>query len=179
MDKPPFEFGQTIYYAYANSHYSKRVPCDICYGQKEVTLILGNGDECRVGCEACGLGFQQSTGTMTTWGVHSEVIEQVVSDICRHGSDWEFNHHRVSEGDIFATKEEAEERRKVLHAEAEEHAKRMYENNRLRSKAKHAWSASYHRNCIRDAERNLAYHRGRFTLIKDRDTKKKKETANA
>lgn len=56
-----FQIGESVWYATTN-RTSKHVPCPVCYGKKEVTVILGNGEEIITPCRYCDRAFAGPSG---------------------------------------------------------------------------------------------------------------------
>jgi len=57
----PFVIGQQMWMAIGESENVSR-PCQICNGDRAVTIILGTGEEVSVICDGCGLGFEGPRG---------------------------------------------------------------------------------------------------------------------
>lgn len=176
---PPFAFGQWVYLVEASAHRQVEIPCPVCFGKLKVTLILGNGEREDVECEACGKGFRGPTGTVTRWEAFSAVRPAQVTSISLEDGEWKVRCGHWSCDELFATAEEAEERRKVLHAECSEHAQRMFEQNLKSKKKSHAWNVRYHRECIARLEREKEHHEKRLCRLKAERVEKKEQCRTA
>ena len=162
-DKPPFEFGQVVYVVEGSAHGTVDVPCPICFGKLFVKLILGNGEEQPIECEACGKGCNGPQGVITAWKPWSHVHAATVTGLNHDGGRWRVSvsgHH--SSEHIFADEETAEVFRQSYHQELEEHARRMQEQNMMRHKKQHSWSARYHREHIARLQQEMSYHEGKL-----------------
>lgn len=162
-DKPPFEFGQVVYVVEGSAHGAVEVPCPICFGKLSVTLILGNGEEQQIECEACGKGCSGPTGLVTSWRPWSKVHAAVVTGLNHDGSMWRVSvsgHH--SSQYIFADEETAEAFRVTYLEQLSEQARRMDEQNMMRHKKQHAWSARYHREHIARLRQEMEYHEAKL-----------------
>lgn len=173
-----FKIGDTIWLA----RYGRQevlVPCNVCYGKKEVTLILGNDDSVILPCEACGHGFRAPTGTQT------EYTFVCGAEQCRiTGMRIEISSDRESvtydmlggcyadESKCFATEEEA-----MLAAEALRKAEDERENTQaaaIKANAQRSfiWNAHHHMSEFNRAMRDAEYHARKAELCKARIPKK-------
>jgi hypothetical protein len=158
-NKPPFEFGQTVWIARAHPYAEKRVPCPICFGKRSVVLILGNGEHQPVECQGCGLGFEGPRGYVRQNGPSSEVCRATVTGLKRTGSGWEVScgDWGVVEREVFGTEAEAEARRVVLHREAEKQADRNFESQFKRKKKDHGWTVRHHNERLKDLRSQIEW----------------------
>ena len=162
MIDAPVQIGQVVYRARAWSYGDKRVPCPVCFGQMFVTLILGNGEHVKVECDGCGLGFNGPQGFVNAPCPGSSVTPLSVAGFVQDGRGWEIidtnnSRHRWGE-EAFATEAEAEARRAALFAEALRDAAEAGERQARHKRKGLTWKVRYHRDCIKRAERELAYH---------------------
>jgi len=56
-----FKIGDVVYFASAGQRQVD-IPCPVCFGKREVTLILGNGDSVELPCDYCGKGYDGPRG---------------------------------------------------------------------------------------------------------------------
>ncbi len=165
-NQPPFEFGQTVYLVEASPNHQVGRPCPVCFGKLSVTIILGNGEQQPIECEMCEAGYLGPRGIVSVGEVSSSVIQATITGLEMEGDDWRISSnirsYRQNERRFFAEKESAEQRRIELHSEAEDQAQKNFES-RFRQGKKHSWSVGYHRNQIRDLERQLGWHREKLT----------------
>jgi hypothetical protein len=161
-DKPPYEFGQTVYVVSADAHRETTVPCPICYGKRRVTVILGNDEQMSVECEYCGKGRGGPTGTAKEYGPSSRVTETTVTGMTRgsFGDGWQIEtaSYRSSRDPIFTSREEAEAKRVELHAEVVKRAADCNHASKYRGAREATWHLGYHRNGVRRARYDLAHH---------------------
>jgi hypothetical protein len=159
---PPFSIGQTVYVADANAYGETRIPCPICFGKLRVTLILGNGEHQAVTCEACDFGMQGPRGEVRHYKAASSVTPWTVTGINQTDGGWQImaggSAYKMADGNIFATREEAEARRLVLHAEAEEQARAAFDCQMVRAAKSHTWTAAYSRSAIARLKRDMEWH---------------------
>lgn len=177
----PVQIGQTVYEARAWSYGDKLVPCPVCYGKLCAVLELGNGERVTVECDACGIGFDGPRGVVNEPCAGSSVSVFLVAGLVSVGDGWKvLDYHGFSRrwGDeVFATEAEAEARRAVLYAEAVEEAENRTLRQREYARKKLTWQVRYHRECIRRAERDLAWHTRRLSDAVARQRKPKGDAA--
>lgn len=92
--------------------------CIVCFGNREVTVILGDGTHVMVNCEHCSAGFESPTGEESYYEYTVEPELITITDIESHataeGITYEYT-HRISDCQrqclpndiIFDTEEEA------------------------------------------------------------------------
>jgi hypothetical protein len=56
-----FQIGDIVWYSETH-RTAKHVPCPVCFGKKEVTVILGNGEQIITPCRYCEIGFEGPRG---------------------------------------------------------------------------------------------------------------------
>jgi hypothetical protein len=168
---PPFNIGQTVYIAWASAHHSQSGTCPVCFGQRSVTLILGDGERVQTPCRYCDHGVLGSTGEVSAYCAASGINERTVTGVqLAHDGAWEIQtdgRYSSSEANTFGTRASAEVRRQILFEEAEEDATKSYESRFRTHRGDHAWTIGYHRNQIKDLERQLEWHRDKVRTIKD------------
>ena len=163
MTKPPFEFGQQVWIATASAYARKEIKCPVCDGKCNVVLILGSGERVPVLCEFCQHGSDEPSGVACAHSPASSIRPATVTGLYRNGDKWEVQCGSPSaEREVFATEAEAEARRIVLHAEAEEEAKRNFEGQFKNARGKYSWTVGYHRGCIKRLRRQLEWHESRL-----------------
>lgn len=160
----PFEVGQRWW---APKVYPTQVvlPCPVCFGQLAVTVVLGDGEEIGVPCEACGRGFDGPRGTIVEYDHAPAVDEFIIAGVkSMHGGRWWLVSTAGAEAnfeDLRASESEAmvESARRC----AENHERNMQSRqHKRRATANATWSIQYHRKCISDLERQIAWHQGRL-----------------
>lgn len=164
-ERPPVGIGQTIFVAQAWTYGTHIVPCPVCYGQLFVRIILGNGETVTVECDACGKGFSGAQGTVDEPCAGSSVTPKIVEGVLLDGG-WKIlsDHNQFRWGEhAFASEEEAEARRVVLFAQALVDAAESAERQRTYKRKGPTWSVHYHRNCLKKAERDVAYHSAKLS----------------
>ncbi|MFA6018590.1 MAG: hypothetical protein WC776_05455 [Patescibacteria group bacterium] len=134
-------------------------PCPVCYGNKVVTVILGNEEHVECQCAYCqnGLG-SDSRGYVVSWEYSAkpefrtitgaEITSEGVSYLCIGGGGT-YSH---KENNVFDSEELANEKSKILakektEEELERFLRRKNNEDRLRT---YSWGIGYHK---KEAER--------------------------
>lgn len=168
-----FNIGDKVFTANYGKH-EKLVTCPDCLGSKRVKVVLGDGTEVLIGCGGCDPGgYEPSTGyirqydcfvkseqhTVTGVKVTKDAVEY---DLDNFGSGSYYTGNNLT---VFATELEA-----LACGELDRRNYEDEENKRLMAKTKDhkswAWNSSYHRKCIKDLERQLAYHHSKVEVCK-------------
>jgi hypothetical protein len=170
--KTMFALGDKVFKANYGRH-EKWVVCPDCFGSKHVKVVLGDGTEIVIECGGCDPGgYQPSTGRIRQYEYSTEVKEYTVTGIstgARDGVRYELNNfgggsYYTGDGDeVFGTREEAyaDGEKKRLEHESEENKRWMAKTKNHRS---WSWNATYHRNCIKDLERQIEHHRRKVQI---------------
>lgn len=156
----PFTVG-TVYYKPVPQPEKVRVPCPVCAGQKQVTMILGTGEHLEVPCEACGLGFEKSRGYIEEYRYTPRAIPYCIQSIEGYMYDeWVLKNEYGEQSygsTLFAQEADA------LAASVKQAEEQQERNARSYSQTKHSakkmtWSVRYHRDCIKDLQQKIDYH---------------------
>ena len=165
-----FSIGQIVFKA-TYRRTEKLVTCPDCLGSRRVKMVLGDGTELLIECGGCDPdGYRASTGTIKQYDFAVQVKSYTVTGVNTRANAVSYeldnfggSYHTGTESDVFATADEAQAFGDSLRAEHE-----ADENKRWMSKTKDAkswaWNASYHRKCIKQAEKDLEYHRGKVQV---------------
>ena len=161
----PFAIGQE-WWAPIGTAEKVVIPCPVCLGQLAVVVILGDGERIGVPCEACGKGFDGPRGTIEEWEHRPTVRRFVIAHVksmwddrwtleSEDGQSRAFDELRATEAEALA----------VATQQAADQLKRnMQTRQRHRRNVTNAtWSVRYHRDCIKDLERQIAWHQSRIT----------------
>jgi hypothetical protein len=173
MDRT-YKVGDKVWYATFGSR-EIQVPCPVCYGNKTVTVILGNGDEVAVECDYCQKGFSGARGFVTEYE-HSPAAEYLTIQGCRIEQDMDgdkvqytSNHYSLYPEKMFDTEEEALEHAVKM---AEEDAQRKSEKPKYKNEKSYAWNAGYHMKQAQSKRKEADYHEVKAKICK---TKSKQE----
>lgn len=156
-----------------------KYPCPVCYGKKEVVLILGNDDRVILQCDFCKRGLGQPSGEITQYEYIAEPKEITITGVSiEQGCKGEKRKYHVRNSsfcaeDIFGTMEQATTRCAEKVAEkADENLKQRDVKNKV-SKT-YSWNAGYHMRAIAGAQRELEYHTRMAKICNDRSRDKVK-----
>lgn len=178
-----FKIGDKVWRA-SHGTAEKKVLCPECFGKTYLTVILGDDSRVNIPCVACSRRDQYSYEEYSTgyvyyyeWFSKPELLE--ITGIEINPGNIEYRSHTgtgswysLKEEDIFLTEEEAKVRANELSAQHNQE-----ELEKINRKEKHnrtwAWNLHYHRDCIKRAERDLAYHKSKFEVAKLRSKEEK------
>jgi hypothetical protein len=148
------------------------ISCPDCGGTGRLRVILHDETQVSIGCANCAAGYDPPTGRIRVYDRRPRA-EQVRINGCEIDSKeirWRLGEsttcYRVADdADVFETEEAALERAKIIAVEADE-----AERNKIFRKEKDtrtwAWNASYHRNCIKRAQKDIEYHTAKLNVAK-------------
>lgn len=138
--------------------------CPICFGKLLVMITLGNGDTVKTPCEYCQIGFSESRGyVIENEYVPSIDLIDITSKEVNETSDrrdisYGYSNY-VLDGQIFDTKEEAEQKvQEMIKAQDDENKRRNKYVNEEKLK-KISWHIGYHQRNIREAEKQIEMHK--------------------
>ncbi|OFX00108.1 MAG: hypothetical protein A3E78_03990 [Alphaproteobacteria bacterium RIFCSPHIGHO2_12_FULL_63_12] len=166
--------GDTVWVARAGGVEQFR-PCRVCNGDKAVTLIRGNGEHVRIGCQFCSVGLENPTGRESyhayapkptpyrVTGVERVEKSDGVTVQYRSGSDSGWT--TVDAKDCFASPDDAMGRCAALVAEHEAEQELAFQRKDQNHKS-YAWYVGYH---LREAERarkQADYHERKAAAMK-------------
>lgn len=149
-----FKIGDHVWLARYGAEES-RVTCPVCFGHRAVTLILGNGDECRLPCDYCGKGYEGPRGYVTERTMVQRAEPGTVESVTVSSAAVEYHgdHWYGDAANVFATEAEALARSAALAAEAQADEQRRVDYGKHDAKKTFAWNAGYH---MREAKRKRA-----------------------
>lgn len=164
--------GDTVWVAYATLGKESTVPCPVCFGQKAVTINLGDGSQVQVDCDYCGHGFRSPTGTEKVYAPEAGASIGRITGMELRGYTQEME-YRVDGSprradELFETKADALVVANALMAEAldremQRRAARVEDAHRSMT-----WKIGYHRREAAKAASSLAYHEGEVRALKAR-----------
>lgn len=165
-----FSIGETVWYANRGSS-PKYLPCPDCLGNKYIKAIIADGTEYTIDCQNCERGYHGSLGFIETYELSGYASQDTIIGVkidSNKGTVYtSHSFYEVGEDEVFATKEEAEKK-------AEEHCKEATEaeHKRILTKEKDtktwAWNVTYHRKCVKQAQKELEYHTAKLNIAKSK-----------
>lgn len=145
------------------------VTCPDCGGTGRIRAILYDDTIVSIPCEGCTRGYDPPTGTVPVYDrtARAELVTVIGLTVETDGKLEYRTTGRwcVPEEDLFETEAGALEAARAM-------AARMDEEQRARVSAKEmplkswAWHVHYHRDCIRRAEKDIAYHSAKLNAAK-------------
>lgn len=109
MNKPKFNLGDRVFHVQSSCLYGKKTLCVVCFGNRKVTVILGNGEHVDTECQHCAVGIESPSGYSTTWEPHAHIYEGTITGVTHEYDGWTYkiDDYRVLEREVFATYDEA------------------------------------------------------------------------
>ena len=169
-----YNVGDSVWFAHYDMMQVEK-PCPVCFGEKKVTLILGNGDIVSLPCDYCGKGFDDPRGYIKEYEYISRtehtIITKVQSETNTTGEERKycFGGRYADIQDLFDTEEEA----LIRCAEKVEQQKVEESTSAYRLKANHlksySWNAGYHLRQASDHRKRAEYHDQKAILCKERE----------
>jgi hypothetical protein len=166
-----FKIGDTVWFARAGQS-ATQIKCPDCDGTRRIRLIFANDEQVSIDCAGCSRGYEGPYGTITEYKFKANVVKTKIDGVDQdrnkitykvNGNEEMNSYYSFDSVDIFGTEEEAVQRCQILIKEAVDR-----ERDRLLRKEKDtkSWAsnASYHRRCIKDIEKQLAYHKGKLNV---------------
>ena len=161
-----YKLGDKVFVAFLKSH-EKWVTCPHCFGKRALTVILGDDSQVSIDCDCCRYGFEGSKGYLKSWGWVSGVKESTITKVeqewpekIEYGVD---GGYRVDQDKVFDTQVAAEIRAQELIIEQDKkelHCIQVKE----RVDRNWAWNVRYHRERIKQSEKDLEYHRAKLAV---------------
>ena len=154
-----FKIGDRVWLA-CYSTTDVRETCPICFGRREVTLILGNGDECRLPCDYCGKGYGGPRGYVVERRAAPHAMEYEIDSVTTTASAVGYGSGctTLRGDDLFATEDEALARAAEIAAEEQRRSEGRNDFCKAESRKSFAWNAGYHtreaKRCREQAERH-------------------------
>lgn len=165
-----FEVGQTIWIGDFCPRSPTFVTCPDCGGTGRLRVTFHDETQVSIECRNCSQGYDPPTGEVVIYQGEAKARKAVVCGfenayakvrwhIDGHGGGYRI----VDDEAAFATEEEA-----IAWAFLKSGEYEKEQRSKILSKEKDArtwaWNASYHRRCIRDAEKTIAYHRDKLSV---------------
>ena len=178
-----YNVGDKVWWAKCGTEEVKNT-CPVCYGKLAVKLTLGNDEEVIIDCDYCGHGIDRPKGYVIDYEYIAEPtqvsITSVRSETGCQGEKREYNvgHYHLDYKDIFDTLAEASERCAVIVAQKTEDDLKARHVKKSQYKS-YSWNAGYHLRCIKESERQLAYHNQMVKVCHERAKEAKNATPNS
>lgn len=163
-----YSIGQAVWWATWDT-WPKQVTCPDCGGTGRIRCIMHDESIVSVDCGACSRGYEPPTGTVVCYEREAVAKQTAIIGVeMRHGEAIRYQTHgsySIEEGSLFPDKDSALAAAQLM---TEEHNRE--ELARIQQKEKDtrswAWNASYHRKCIREAQKQIDYHTAKLNVAK-------------
>ena len=169
MDKV-YKVGDWVWYATYDSEEIK-VPCPVCYGNKVVTVILGNGDEVAVECDYCGKGWQNALGYVTEYQRIPKAEQRMITkrriEDGRDGEEIEYigSQYILNIAQMFDNEQEAYDYAVGL---AEKATQEALDKPKYKNEKSYTWNAGYHLKQAKSKRNEADYHEAKAKICKTR-----------
>lgn len=164
-----YEIGQKVWWATCQS--SQRFEtCPDCGGSGRLRVTFHDETQVSIECRNCASGYDAPTGQVIWYGRIAQVRQIPVTGFeftdgkeSYHSANGLNSYYRIGEDDLFASEADAQAEADRLAAEwdATEKARVMSKEKDTRT---WAWNASYHRNKIKAAQKDIAYHAAKLAV---------------
>ena len=171
-----FNIGDSVWVARAGSTQVTK-PCFVCHTKKEVTLILGNGDEVGLPCDYCARGYERPSGYIQEYEYVAEPERHTISRIetRQEGSKTEVTYYGGSyvlyENIVFATREESLAKCEELAQKYEKEQSERIDRIKKNVHKSYSWNAGYHMRQVKDHKKQIEYHESMAKICKERAEK--------
>ena len=173
-----YNVGDKIWFAHCG-HREVTKTCPICFGKKEVTLILGNDDKVIIECNYCGScshykGYDYSSGYIKEYEYVAEpeqfTITHIKSECSKEGETYTYHsdHYYFEQDIIFDTREEALAKCNEIVAQKEKEETTRAEYLKNDKHKNFAWNACYHLRTAKKNREEAEWHEKLAKLCKER-----------
>ena len=163
MSEKIFNIGDVVWVALCGRRPFEE-PCAVCFGQKRVVVILGNGDAVETPCSHCGLGYDGPRGFVTEYRIEPAAEQRTITGReIREGKTTEVNYHSAGgyihySDRVFLTEAEAlAESVKLCEKEINDRETRSayIKGDKIKS---FAWNVGYHLREAKKLREKIDYH---------------------
>jgi hypothetical protein len=177
-----YNVGDIVWYAECGSR-EVSIQCPVCFGKRQVVVILGNDDQVTTPCSYCSHGYEPPNGRDTEYKFISEPkqywITSIESKITADGELREYHsgtltcYRRLENDKIFDTEEEALKKCEEVKAELEYEQTTKAEYLKEKAHKSFSWNAGYHLREAKRYKRQIEYHEKMAVLCKARAKEEK------
>jgi hypothetical protein len=160
-----YQIGDVVWHATFDSEQAY-VTCPDCLGTGRLRVIMADGTAVSIECEGCRCGYDPPTGRIKVYDRRGRAESGVITGVRIDGDSIKYSISPcwcVAEANVYLTADEAKAAAVRLAAKAD-----ADERTRIATKEKPtrswSWNATYHRRCIREKERDLAYHKAKLEV---------------
>jgi len=164
-----YEVGQQVWWAtcQTSEHFEK---CPDCGGTGRLRVTFHDETQVSIDCANCASGYNPPTGLVKWYGRAAEArlititgFEFTDGKASYHAGIGPGSYYRIDESELFDAETDAKAHADKLAAEHDA-AERARVLNKEKNTRSWAWNASYHRNIIKRAEKDIAYHAAKLAV---------------
>ncbi len=157
-----------------------KTPCLVCFGDKEVVVILGNGSHVKTQCGYCRSGYDSPSGYMMKY-VREPGAELFIVNLIRtkttatgEASEYVTASGRYAEGEknLYQTEEEAVEASKELREKQLADDEKRASSIKKDAQKSFSWNVGYHMRQVKRLNEDIKYHERMAVLCEARVRKK-------
>jgi len=169
-----YNVGDEVWYA-SYERREVRVPCPVCYGDKSVIVILGNGDEVQVECAYCQSGFNPPMGFVTEYIQEPRAEFQVITNrrvVEEYGNEeisYYSSHYGLYPDRMFDTESEAMNKAIEMQIADEQY---KLEHPKQKNEKSYTWNAGYHMKNAASRRKEAEYHEAKAKICKAKSKEK-------
>jgi len=162
--EPKYYIGDKVWIADAGMKQIQ-IECPVCYGKKEVTLILGNGDSLVMPCDGCSVGYEPPKGYNIGYEYKALAVQDTIKEIRCEYHEGRADIHYIfisnryeEEANVFDNQEDAT---KLSAVRLEEHkAEEISRSDNVRGYQSKNYSrkAEYHLREVKRLAEEIEYH---------------------
>ncbi len=169
----PFNVGDRVWVARCGMRDVTK-PCPICFGNRQVVLILGNDDRVTLPCDYCRKGFDDPRGHVVEHAYVAEAVPYTITSVRIEQTEagekrtYFSSPYVLYEEDTFATEAEAVARCEAHVAKRQNEQETKVEYLKAQVKKCFAWNAGYHLRQARKDRASAERHERQAALCKAR-----------
>lgn len=167
MTEPKYKIGQKLWLA-THDGEEISVTCPDCGGTGQIHCRLFDGTELSVECAGCTRGYHGPQGRLYLWArkPRASSVEIIGMEVEAGKITYRTSGSVMTdEANLFLNQEDAVACAQEIAAQhdSDDLARALNKEKPTRS---WSWHVHYHRRCIRDAEKQIAYHAGKLNVAK-------------
>lgn len=171
-----YKQGDRVWCASFN-HVEKRETCPICFGKKQVHIVLGDESWIACPCEFCKVGFDGPVGTIRTHEREARAEQHTIAEVSIRanlsGEDVEYttiSRRHFYPQDVFDNQDDALKRAEELAKEATEREfEALLRRKALGEKDRtYSWGVGYHKREAARHRKDAEYHERLCATCKER-----------
>lgn len=152
--------GDTVYIPHVEQTEAYKV-CPYCIGNRYLTVIFGDLTQVTIKCDACGPGYEDSTGRIKFWEFSGTLGTAVVTGMAKVSGVMKYfldgSSFAVDSERVWVNEMEARVRLQSLLIEHDDDEKKKY-TRKVDANKPWSFQATYHRKRLKDAKRDIIHH---------------------